>query len=464
MASYRPKHVRKNTGAILVRVLIIVLIVALFAGGGWGVYHFLLDPAARTTPTIPTIQTEATLAPPPTHPPTEAPTEAPTEPDYTEAVKSYLSDMSLDEKIMQLFIVTPEELTGVDVATIAGDTTKERLEKYPVGGIIYSSKNVENEKQIKELLEKTQGYSKTPLFLGVIEEGGSISGIATKLKETVTKDMYEYKDEGEETAQKNAKYIADYLTKYGFNMNLAPNANVWSNQANTVVGSRAYSDDFEKAAALVAAAVKGYDEGSIINAVKQFPGMGDAEESDEYPIPVLNKERDEISSAELKTFKAGIDAGADMVMVGHMMVESLDKDVPTTFSEKIVPELLRVDLAYDGAVVSSSLSAGVITQNYSVEEIVDGLFKADIDIFLTPTDLDAYREAIKSAIENETITEEQIDAKVSRILNIKFKNGLLTAASDETQAPTVSGETVAPEETAAVTEDTAPTEQTEAAN
>lgn len=426
---YRAKHGKTPGSVIAVRIVIIVLIVALLTGGAWGVYRFVLKPA-QTAPaekTIPTIAEEPTLQPRPTQPPTEP------APDYEKDAKETLAKMSKDEKIAQLFVVTPETLTGVDAVTMAGDTTKEMIEKYPVGGIIYSTPNIEDEDQLKELISKTQSYSQIPLLICVDEEGGDVARVADALDLDKPDAMFSYKDEDASVASKNAKTIASYLTRFGFNTDLAPVADVWTNPNNTVIGERAYSDDYQKASERVAAAVKSFDQNDMISTLKHFPGHGSTAEDSHDEIAVLDKSYDELKEGELIPFKEGVKAGADMVMVGHISVPSLDEEKPATLSKKIVPEILRKDMQYDGVVISDSLTMGALTQKYSTEEIVSGLFDADIDIFLMAGNLDEYISAINTALENGTITEKQIDEKVTRILTMKFKNGVIETEQKPTQ-------------------------------
>ena len=453
---YHARHGKTPGSVIAVRIVIIVLVIALFAGGAWGVYRFVLNPAvtAPTEPVIPTIAPEATLQPIPTQPPTEA------APDYDKMAKDTLSKMSLDEKIAQLFVVTPETLTGVDVATQAGETTKEMLEKYPVGGIIYTTPNMEDKDQLKELVSKTQSYSKLPLLICVDEEGGNVARIADALDEEKLDPMFSYKDEDVSVASKNAKTIASYLTKYGFNTDLAPVADVWTNEDNTVIGDRAYSDDYQKAAERVAAAVKSFDENGVATTLKHFPGHGDTAEDSHDEIAVLNKTYDELKDGELLPFKEGIKAGADMVMIGHISVPSLDEDTPATLSEKIVPDILRKDMKYDGVVISDSLTMGALAEKYETSEIVLGLFDADIDLFLMPGDLDEYIGAINTALDNKTITEDQIDKKVTRILKMKYQNGIIESEQTSAQQPTTtaSSESASQPATQPATKKTDPTE------
>jgi beta-N-acetylhexosaminidase len=413
--------------------------------------HFVFMPDsagnAVSESEIPTVSDEPTLAPTPTHA-TEAPTEAPTEPDYAAMADTYMAKMSDYEKLCQLFIVTPEVLTSAlddsdsDAAvTVAGSMTEKSLEKYPVGGIIYFADNLEDIDQTEEMIANSQKYASTPLFIAVDEEGGDVARVADKLGTKAFKPMLEYKDEGTEVAHDNAEVISSNLRVVGFNMDNAPVADVLSNPDNTVIGSRAYSDDYAQAAELVAAAVEGFHDGGVVTVLKHFPGHGGTDEDSHDGLAYVDTSVEDLKKNELLPFKAGIEAGTDMVMVGHLVVTDLDPDMPASLSSKVVPELLRKELGYDGIVITDSMSMAAITYDY--DTTVRGLFAADVDVILQPDNLDRYIESIQNLLDSGEITQAQIDAKVKKILTLKYRQGIMKAVQ-----PDPVGETIAPADNA----------------
>ena len=447
-ASLPQESVQKKGGKVYLTILLLILGFCLLGAAVYALVHFvILAPPAEAPTELPTLPTTPSLAALPTDPPTEAPTE----PAYLAMAEEKLASMTRREKLCQLFIVTPEVLTGVDGVTIAGDTTKESIEEYPVGGIIYFSDNLETVKQTEEMIAKSQEYAKTPMFIAVDEEGGDVARVADKLGTREFEPMYTYKDKGADTARDNAVIIADQLSTIGFNLNFAPVADVWTNPDNTVIGDRAYSDDYAQAAELVAAAVEGYGSTDVLCTLKHFPGHGDTAEDSHEQLAVVTATVDKLKEGELLPFKSGIEAGADMVMVGHLIVSDLDDSLPATLSPKVVPELLREYLGYDGVVISDSMQMAAITANYDYDKIVKGLFDADIDIILQPDDIDAYLEALEKALDDGTITEDQVNAKVRKILSLKYEKGIIPMTSEKpTEAP--SADASAPTETAALTE------------
>lgn len=342
----------------------------------------------------------------------------------SDIVEKTLADMSLRDKVCQMMFVRPESITGIDVVTAAGDTTKAALEKYPVGGIVYFAQNMESKDQVKEMIDNSQSYSKVGLFISTDEEGGMVNRLMNTVGTTYIDSMYNYKDEGTQKAHDNAYTIASDMAALGFNMDFAPVADVWSNPDNTVIGERAYSDDYSQAAELVGSAVKGFEDGGVMCTLKHFPGHGDTAEDSHYSSAYVRRTKDEIMADEMQPFTAGIDAGAEFVMVGHLIVPDID-ELPATLSYKITTEMLRNEMRFEGIAITDSLAMSSIADNYGVGESAVMSIKAGIDMLLDPTDIDTAIDAVVQAVESGDITENRIDDSVRKILALKEKHGLL---------------------------------------
>ncbi len=236
--------------------------------------------------------------------------------------------------------------------------------------------------------------------------------------------MYEYREEGPEGAERNAGTIAADLSACGFNMDLAPVADVWSNPDNTVIGDRAYSDDFEQTAELVAAAVRGFRENGVACTLKHFPGHGDTSGDSHNGSVYVYKTLEELRAQELIPFQAGIDAGADAVMMGHLIIADVE-DEPALFSYRLVTELLREEMGFAGVVMSDSLQMKAMTKHYDSGEIAVKAVKAGVDVLLCPEDLEEAADALIAAVESDEITQERLEESVRRILTLKYKCGLL---------------------------------------
>lgn len=352
---------------------------------------------------------------------------APSDPSPDSAdptLQSLLSQMTLHEKVCQMLVVTPESITGVEAVTAAGDTTKKALQAMPVGGILYSKPNLRSKEQVKTMLQNTQSYSAIPLMFTCDEEGGRVNRLMSTLNTTMIGPMLDYKDQGVEIAYKNACTIASDMSALGFNADMAPVADVWSNPENTVIGDRAYSDDFQQAAVLVASAVEGFHAGGVATVLKHFPGHGDTSEDTHYGAVFITKTLEEIREKELLPFQAGIQADSDMVMIGHLILSDID-DQPAPFSHKIVTELLRQELGFDGVIITDGLQMKAMTDFYSDGEIACSAVKAGVDMLLCPANPEEAAAALEDAVINGDLTESRIEESVLRILKMKKERGMI---------------------------------------
>ncbi|MGX8698471.1 MAG: glycoside hydrolase family 3 N-terminal domain-containing protein [bacterium] len=390
------------------------------------------EPTPAEPEPAPEPEPEPTPAEPEPAEPTAELTEEPVaEPDENQLkALDALSRMSETDKLYQLFVVSTDALTGRSGTTVAGSVTKDRLPVRPVAGLLYMGSNIRNADQLKRLIAGQQeillSAAKVPLLTVVDEEGGSVSrlkGIAGALNA-----MYSYRAGGEETAHANAATTAERLLEFGLNADFAPVADVWSNQSNAVIGDRAYSDDFHEAASLVSAAVEGFHEKHLICTLKHFPGHGEATADSHNGVATVEKTAEELWNGELLPFVSGIEAGADMVMVGHLVVPALDEALPATFSQKIVTGLLREELGFEGVIITDALTMEGATQFYSGGEACIEALSAGCDLLLEPSDLDACVTALRAELEKPSdarLTWERIDESLLRILTLKAKYGIL---------------------------------------
>lgn len=347
-----------------------------------------------------------------------------TEEEKPSLVDETLAGMTLHEKVCQMMFVTPEELTGEDGVTVAGDATRQALENYPVGGIVYFAKNLESQDQVKEMIDNSQKYSSIGLFVATDEEGGVVNRLMDTVGTTYIGSMYYYKDDGDETAYENAYTIANDMSALGFNLDFAPVADVWSNPDNTVIGERAYSDDYAQAAELVGNAVKGFNDGGVMCTLKHFPGHGDTAEDSHYSSAYVHRTKEEIMADEMQPFRSGIEAGAEFVMIGHLIVPDID-EVPATLSYKIATGILRDELKFEGVVITDSFEMESIADNYSVDDAVVMSVKAGMDMILQPKDMASAVNSIEQAVADGELSEDRIDESVRRILTLKESRGLL---------------------------------------
>ena len=341
-----------------------------------------------------------------------------------EKIQQKLSEMTIRDKIAQMLIVSPEALVGGSGVTVSDASMKEALQNIPVGGLIYFKGNLVSKAQTTKMIADAQSYAKTGLFISTDEEGGRVTRLMNTVGTTKVGPMFSYRNQGTEKAKANAKTIATDMATLGFNLDFAPDADVWSNPENTVIGNRAYSDDFVQAAELIPAAVEGFHEGGVLCTLKHFPGHGDTLADTHKMSAYVTKTKAELEEQEFLPFQAGIAAGADFVMVGHLIIEDIDS-VPATLSTEITTGILRNELGFDGVIITDSLKMNAMKNYYTAEEMSVMAVKAGNDILLDVDDVQTTINAIMDAMARGEITETRINESVERILRVKYQYGVM---------------------------------------
>ena len=356
--------------------------------------------------------------------------------DLDVLVDSSISQMTLEDKVAGLFMITPEALTGVGKVVQAGDGTKKALEQYPVGGLIYFGQNIADAKQLKEMLSNTIMYSKYPLFLGIDEEGGEVARIAnSKLEVEKVDEAAVIGESGDpQKAHDAAATIADYLKEYGFNVDFAPVADVLTNPDNKVIGTRSYGSDPELVATMNQAAIEGLQENKVSACMKHFPGLGDVAQDPHKETTMTEKSLAELRETELIPYITGIETGTDMIMVSNMSAPQVNGDnTPCCMSSLLVNDVLRSELGYDGIIITDAMDMAAITSSYQSAEAAVKAIQAGVDIILMPQNFQEAYQGVLDAVNDGTITEERINESLHRIYRVKYRE---TQNLDETEKET----------------------------
>lgn len=330
-----------------------------------------------------------------------------------------IKDMTLKEKIGQLLIV------GFEGTSINYDI-ENYIETYKVGGFIFFSRNIrsadESFKLVNDIKEKNI-QNDIPLFISIDEEGGRVSRLSKEFIKLPSAKVIGNINK-EEVSFEYGKVIGARLNSLGFNLDFAPVLDINSNPKNPVIGERSFGDTEKIVSQNSIDVMKGLKDEEVISSVKHFPGHGDTAVDSHKNLPVVYKTIDELQGLELIPFKKAIKEGADAIMVAHILYKDIDDDYPATMSKSIIEKLLREDLAFEGVVMSDDMTMGAILKTYSLEEASVKFLEAGGDILLICHGKDNPKlvfEAIEKAIEEEVLSEEEIDNKIYRILSLKEK-------------------------------------------
>ena len=351
-----------------------------------------------------------------------------------EFARRYLAKMTTEQKVAQLFVVKLEELDGSQGGYYefrkCTKGMKTTLSQIPVGGVVLFSRNISTRKKTSKLIQRLQVNSQTPLFVTVDEEGGSVARIASNKKMKTTKfptaeSIGKTKDG--EYVYNMGRTIAREIRALGFNVNFAPVADVKTSDLNTEIGERSFGSDPGKVSDMVAAFVQGSQERGVCATLKHFPGQGSSDGDTHQGSVDIDSSISKLRDLDFVPFKAGIDAGAEFVMVSHISVSRVtETKEPASMSELIMKTILREELGFSGIVITDAFDMASITDNYTPGEAALQSFMAGADIILMPNDLTQAYQAILNAVNSKKITQSRLDESVIRILTTKFKHGILT--------------------------------------
>ncbi|GLU49681.1 glycoside hydrolase family 3 protein [Nocardiopsis ansamitocini] len=343
--------------------------------------------------------------------------------DPGEGAAEILADMSLEEKVGQLFVPT---LTGT-----TPEESAEVISAYHPGGFIYFPDNLQDTEQIVALSNGLQDRavddSGVPMFLGIDQEQGMVSRLP--VGERFPDAMAVGATRDPDAATSLASVTAAELSALGINLDYAPVADVNINADNPVIGIRSFGSDPALVSELMTAEADAFEAGGVVPVAKHFPGHGDTDVDSHTGLPVIDKTRAEWEEVDLPPFVAAVESDIDMIMIAHVFMPELDDSgEPATLSPGIVTGILREELGYDGVVSTDALNMEGVRQTHDDGEIAVMAVLAGADQLLMPPDLATAHAAVVSAVEEGRITEERLDESVLRVLRLKLRRGLFDAA------------------------------------
>jgi len=211
----------------------------------------------------------------------------------------------------------------------------------------------------------------------------------------------------------------------GIHVNFAPDADLNNNPANPIINTRSFGEDPRRVAPLVVAYIEGLRDHGMLSTLKHFPGHGNTETDSHIGLPTITADYASLDTVELRPFRAGIAAGADVVMSAHIAFPALTgTDDPGTLSPAVLTGLLRDSLGFHGLVVTDALTMGAIVAKYGAGEAAVRAFVAGSDLLLMPASPDSALAAMMAAVDSGRISPARLAGSVRRVLELKRRLGL----------------------------------------
>ncbi|MFB9319314.1 glycoside hydrolase family 3 protein [Cryptosporangium minutisporangium] len=378
------------------------------------------------------------------------------------AIAGRLADVDLVGQMLMPFVYgdDPDDVTDatrkLNLARTGAGTPSEIVAKYRLGGVILvrrasddptaatnPASNVGTPEQVRRFtdgLRKSAGKlpAGVPLMIGVDQEHGTVTRIRDGVTRLPTAMAFGAADDPALTEQA-AHVSGTELATLGIDVDFAPDADVIGGPGNVVIGSRSYGADPTAVGKQVTATVRGYQKAGVATALKHFPGHGHTDVDSHEALPVLGQDRRTLEREDLAPFRAGIDAGSEIVMSGHLDAQAIDPGTPASLSRKVLIDLLRGEMGFTGMVVTDGLDMKALTDKYSAGEVAVRAVLAGNDLLLLPPDVAAAQRALLAALKSGRLPRERAVEAVTRILTVKLTqrptpSGLETLRSPQHQA------------------------------
>lgn len=374
-------------------------------------------PSAMITPEVTVVITpDESDVLTPTHETDPTPTSTPVELTMDEKIEQraleLVEQMSLEEKIGQMFFARCPEVDAVSAVT-----------QYQLGGYLLFGRDFKDftKEEVVGHIASYQEAARIPLWIGVDEEGGTVTRISryTQFRDKAFPSPQElYTMGGYDAITADTIEKSDLLKELGINVNFAPVADI-STTPEDFIYQRSFGKGAEDTSTYVSTVVSTMQEEGISAVLKHFPGYGNNEDT-HTKIAIDERDYEQFVASDFLPFQAGIEAGAEFVLVSHNIVTSMDETTPASLSKK-VHDLLRKDLNFDGIIITDDLSMDAI-----------GLYAKDADAavlailagndMLCSTNFQEQITSVIEAVKDGTITEDRIDESVVRILKYKLKH------------------------------------------
>ncbi|WP_460879868.1 glycoside hydrolase family 3 protein [Pontibacter rugosus] len=338
-------------------------------------------------------------------------------PQEKEWVDSVMATLTPAQRIGQLFMVAAysnkNEKHFREIDTL--------VSRYNIGGVMFMQGGPVRQ---ATLTNRFQAQAKVPLLVAMDAEWGLDMRLDSSMH--FARQMTLGAMDDDRYVYLMAREIALKMKRMGVNVSFSPVLDVNNNANNPVIGSRSFGESKEEVARRGIAYIRGLQDHGVIAVAKHFPGHGDTDTDSHLALPVITHDMKRLTDVELYPFKQSFDAGVMGVMVAHLYLPAIDstRNLATTLSKPVVTGLLKDKMKYKGLVFTDALNMKGVSRYYKPGEVDLKALLAGNDVLLFPEDVPTAVTKIADAVQQKLITQEEIDARVRKILQAKYWTGL----------------------------------------
>jgi beta-N-acetylhexosaminidase len=292
-----------------------------------------------------------------------------------------------------------------------------------VGSVMLFRPNIVNPGQVAALVATLRRAAPVdaPIVVAIDQEGGLVQRLRAPLTEWP--DMLSVGMAGDPArTEQVGRALGSELAALGIGWDFAPVLDVHTNPQNPVIGTRAFGVTPETAAAQALAFWRGLTSAGLIGCGKHFPGHGDTHADSHLTLPVVAHDEDRLRAVELAPFAAAARAGIDAIMTAHVIYPALDRNWPATLSHRILTELLRGELGFQGVIVSDDLGMKAVADRYPIDELAVNSIAAGADHLLIrepPARQRAAFQALLRAAETRAELRARVEESAARVIKMK---------------------------------------------
>lgn len=337
--------------------------------------------------------------------------------DKSNWVDSVYAALTPEQRIAQLFMVA----TRSDIESKYDKKITNLISKYNIGGLIFMQGKTTKQAQ---MCNKYQSLAKTPLLIAMDAEWGLRMRLSDGMRFPYQMTLGALQNDS--LIEEMGKAIAEQMRSLGVQVSFSPVADINNNPKNPVIGFRSFGENKEAVAQKAIRYMKGLQNTGVLACAKHFPGHGDTDTDSHLDLPIIQANKNRLDSLELHPFKKMIEAGVASMMTAHLYIPSLDntKNQASTLSPKIVQNLLREELKFDGLIFTDALNMKGVAKFYEPGEVEVKALLAGNDVLLFSEDVPLAIQQIKKAIKKKKITWKEIEYHVKKILKAKKWAGL----------------------------------------